>query len=473
MEGIVSISQVLTILWRRAWIVALVFLVAMIAAEGILLFSPARYDAEATASIDPGFVDPVTQRGGAGAVELLQGNMLQLVRSQQVGLDVVKRLNLVTNPIVQQQYQKSGYMGRESLQDWYASLLAASVRPSFIPGSNVLAIKFGLGDPNLAAQVANAFLAASVDTAVAMKASSADQTVQWFAPQIADLRREADEARAALEKFQAATNVATPTGTGTDKETTELVTVTQSLSAAKANLTLLQNQLSNDTTDLSVDPSDPDLQLLAGLKEKLSSGELWVELVKGSMGANNPKVLAEQSMIASLRKQIPEVAGKAKENVRTHLKQRITQMESLVASLEAEQAAGQKSLIEAQVRGNQLIEHYRDVNLRIEQLEGEERLASQAKLHSKLNFADIAQLDRAVPPLAPAFPNPQKVILIAVAAGLGVGLALAFLTEILDRRICVPSDLEFATGRPLLGVTLASNTSTSPYGTSPRFLRAS
>ena len=464
-SGTVSIGQVVVILLRRGWIVLMTFLAAMLVAAGVLLFTPPRYDAEATASIDPGFEDPITQQSHVGATALLQGNMVELVRSQRVALDVVKRLNLAANPVVQEDYRKSGYFGREGIQDWYAATLAKSVRPSFEPGTNVLSIKFGTRDPSLSALVANAFLAASVDAAVAMKAAAAEQTAQWFAPQLADLRREFAEARAGLEKFQHEHNVTLPEGQGTDKETTELQMVTHSLSSAKANLTLLQNQLSNDATDLSVDPSDPDLQLLASLKEKLSSAEVAAEAAKGVLGANNPKVTAIVAEIASLRKRIPDVTERAKDKARKHLKERIAQMESLIASLESEDAAAQKALITAQVQQNQLQEHYRNVRLRIEQLEAEQKLADQAKLHSKLTFADIAELDRAVPPVEPAFPDRMKVIAMSVGAGLALGLMLAFGIEMMDRRVRLPIDIEIATGAKLLGSVPAWRDSTSPFGT--------
>ncbi len=56
-----SVSQILVILMRRGWIVVLTLLTAMITAGGVLLFVPGRYDAVATASIDPGSVDPVSE----------------------------------------------------------------------------------------------------------------------------------------------------------------------------------------------------------------------------------------------------------------------------------------------------------------------------------------------------------------------------------------------------------------------------
>ena len=55
-----SLSQVMYILWRRGWIVALTFVFALMVAGGVLIFVPGRYDATATASIDPGNINPVT-----------------------------------------------------------------------------------------------------------------------------------------------------------------------------------------------------------------------------------------------------------------------------------------------------------------------------------------------------------------------------------------------------------------------------
>ena len=48
-----SVSQILVILMRRAWIIMLALLTTVIVASGVLLFVPGRYDAVASASIDP------------------------------------------------------------------------------------------------------------------------------------------------------------------------------------------------------------------------------------------------------------------------------------------------------------------------------------------------------------------------------------------------------------------------------------
>ena len=198
---------------------------------------------------------------------------------------------------------------------------------------------------------------------------------------------------------------------------------------------------------MSNDPSDPDLQILSGLKEKLSTAETDIAASKGVFGANNPKMVAQQANIATLRKQIADATDK----MRVHLKERIDLAQAQIASLEAEQDKAQKSLIDIQAQRDRLTQLQRDVDFRAEQLNARERAAEQAKLKSKLTFSDMTVLDKASPPVDPAFPKPFIVMPVGIAAGLALGLILALLAEAADRRVRFPIDLEHAAPAPFLG----------------------
>ena len=288
--------------------------------------------------------------------------------------------------------------GRESIDEWMASTLVKGVDPKFNMGTNVLAIKYKSGDPNQAALIANAFLASTIDGSVAMKAAAADQTARWFAPQIEELRKDLETSRAALEAFQAQTNMVSPTEGG-DSETSQYMAISQQLSAARAQLNTLQSRLTSGSTDLSNDPADPDLQILANLKEKLSTSQSAIEAAKSMLGANNPKMMAELANLASIRKQI----GDATEKMRQHLKERIATTQAQIASLQTEEAQAQKTLIEVQAQRDRLGQLQHDVAFRAEQLNARERAAEEAKLKSKLTFSNMTVLDKATPPLIRRF----------------------------------------------------------------------
>jgi polysaccharide biosynthesis transport protein len=466
----VSVSQVLVILLRRVWIVALAFLTTMVVAGGVLLFVPSRYDAIATASIDPGSINPISETSdaaGSSMIMLMQGNMISLITSERVALDVVKRLNLTASPLLQQSFRGSSSFGHENVDEWMASILLKNVDPKFNLGTNVLSIKYKSDDPNQAALVANAFLAATIDGSIAMKAAAADQTARWFAPQLEDLRKELESARTALATFQAKANMVAPT-TGGDSETSQYMAISGELSSATASLTAMQSRLASGSTELSNDPTDPDLQVLAGLKDRLSTSEAAIESAKGVLGANNPKMVADQANLGSIRRQIAE----ATEKMQQHLKERISTTQSQIASLEAAQAQAQKKLIEVQAQRDRMGELQRDVGFRVEQLNARERAAEQAKLQSKLTFSDITVLDKATPPIDPAFPKQIIVIPVGIAAGLALGLLLALLAEATDRRVRFPPDLEFAAPAPFLGSLDAARSRSRLLGAFGRRLRA-
>ncbi len=442
-----SLSQVLYILWRRGWIVALTFVFALIVAVGVLLFVPARYDGIATASIDPGSTNPLTDVGSTAPILLIQGNLLQLVQSERVALDVVNRLNLTANPAAQADFRTSSSFGHESIENWMAETILGHVDPKFEVGTNVLTIKYKASDPSQAALIANAFLAATIDASIAMKAAAGEQTAQWFSPQLDNLRKDLQASRSALEQFQARTNVVAPNAVGGDSESQALAAVTQDLANARGLLTSLQSRLNSGSTELANDPTDSDLQLISSLKERISSSQADIDAVKNALGANNPKLVAASSNLATLRKQLADAVEKSKE----HLKEKIAATQGQIASLEVAQAQAQKTLITAQAQRDHLGDLQRDLAFKVDELNARERAAAQARLQSKLTFADIAVLDKAVAPIAPAFPKPIIVVPAAIGGGLILGMILALIAESTDRRIRFPSDFSFVTSAPMLG----------------------
>jgi uncharacterized protein involved in exopolysaccharide biosynthesis len=299
-----------------------------------------------------------------------------------------------------------------------------------------------------------------------MKAAAGEQTARWFAPQVDELRNEVAQAREALENFQKKTNIVAPNSNGVDSEGAALTAINQELSSARTTLTIMQTRLDSGATNLSMDPSDPDLQVLSGLKEKLATALVAVDGVEQNLGSKNPKMVAETANIASLRRQIADAADRMKD----HLKERIASLKEQIARLEAAQAEAQKNLIDAQAQRDRLVDLQRDVGFRMNQLNLREKVAAQAKLQSKLTFADITVLDKAAPPIAPAFPKPIMVIPVGIGGGLTLGLILALMAEMTDRRVRIPADLEYAASAPMLGVIGANGRFSRVVA--PRSLRA-
>lgn len=442
-----SISQILQILLRRSWIVFLALFAALGVAVAVLLFVPSRYDAVASASIDPGNLDPISGSGGSNTlIGLMQGNLIQLVQSQRVALAVVRQLNLAADPNAQADFRNSASFGRLPIENYLADELLKSIDAKFTMGANVLTVKAKSTSPLRSSLVANGFLAATIDAAVEMKATSADQTARWFGPQIESLRTELAAARSALISYQKESSMLAPQ-TGGDSENSKLMAVTQDLSNAKAALTSLQSRFASPSVDLAMDPSDPDLQLLSSLKSKASSLETDVETLKSTLGGNNPKVAADVTQLKAVNQQIEDATRK----MRDHLRQRIEATKAQIAGIEQTRNAALHDMIDVQAQRDKLAELQRNVDMRQSQLDAQEKAAAQARLQSKLNFSSLTILDKAVPPPDPAFPKPVLVIVVALAGGLSLGLILGLLSEAIDRRIRFPEDMSYATSVRVLG----------------------
>ena len=76
-----SLHQVLTILLRRSWIVVLTFLTTVCLAGAILFLVPGRYDATATATVDPGDNPLAEGASGAAAIGMMEGIWLNSCRA--------------------------------------------------------------------------------------------------------------------------------------------------------------------------------------------------------------------------------------------------------------------------------------------------------------------------------------------------------------------------------------------------------
>lgn len=451
-----SPSQILTILLRKAWIIVVV-LVSTVFAAGVLLYVvPPRYDAVTTATVDPSQSDPVTgQVVGANGQRILQGNMVALAKSQRVSQDVVRRLNLTSNPSLMNQYRTSDSVGRVDAVDWIATELLRGIEARFNEGSNVLTITYKSANPSLAAQVANTFMAAFADAAIESKVSGAQQTAQWFEPQTEKLRQEVEDARQKMSRFQAAQKLA-PTGQGGtgDIDMSALQQISSEVSTTKAEIlrvrTALAQNVDSGNGDTAAQPFDSPL--MQSLKSNLANAVSEIGRVQTSVGANNPRLTGLVATQRSLQQQI----NAERKEIRASLERRLLTLEAQLGSIEKARADQLASVIAIQEQRDLLGLLGRDLEVRQERYMSAMRASASARLQGQLSFSNIAVLDKAVVPISPAFPKPRLVIPAALAAGLGLGTILALIAEAMNRKIRVARDLEFAASVPALGVLLSS-----------------
>ncbi|SNB70803.1 Uncharacterized protein involved in exopolysaccharide biosynthesis [Rhodoblastus acidophilus] len=436
----------LLVLRKRLRLAAAILGCALCGAAAALLITPARYDAVAVASIDPSSADPVSGLGPApGSVLIVQGNLAALARSNQVALDVVRRLDFDRDPEIQRAYSGVWRQPAADIRQFAAQRLLERLEVRFLPGSNVLTIGFRAAMPEHAATVANAFMTAFIDAAVALKGQSAQKAADWFAPQIEKAAARLADSRGRLESFQTEARLLAPGAN--DSEADRLLSIGNALSAAKTELVALQSQLATPGAGAN-DAQNPDVQTLVGLRASLASAEADIARLKAEAGASHPKMIEKQALRESLRAQIAEQT----DAYRAKLAERVAAQMLRVARMEKTYADNLRDMVGVQAQRDRLAQLRAEIQFQQDEVDRLQRAASQARLQSQLSFSNIAVIDRAAPPANPAAPKPLAALALAGGAGLGLAVLGALIVEALDRRIRRPEDLAEAAGAPLLGV---------------------
>lgn len=438
-----NFSQFLLILKAR-WLVAVLALGVTVATTLVVsLILPKNYTANVSLVVDSKAKDPIT--GTLLPMQLLPGYLatqVDIIKSQNVALKVVDGLKLSENPTIRQQYQESGQTGGD-IRHWLSDLLLKKldVKPS--RESSVIQVEFEGADPRFAAIVANAFAQAYVHTNLELKVEPAKQTTAFYDDQIKQLRGTLEKAQSALSDYQQKKGLVA-SDERIDVETARLAELSSQLVAAQAqtyDTTSRQSQSQNALAEVEQNP------LIQGLKRDLAVGETKLSELAQKVGKNHPQYQRAQAEVESLRAKLEAEMKVATRSVGTTAKVAQTREGDIRGAL-----AAQKSRVLA------LKQHRDEAAVLIRDVENAQRLYDaalqrygQTRLEAQNSQTDIAILNPAVPPTEASSPKVVLNTILAVFLGSLLGIGLAFLMEMLDRRVRSGEDLTAALDLAVLG----------------------
>ncbi len=438
-----NFSQFLLILKAR-WLVAVLALGVTVATTLVVsLILPKNYTANVSLVVDSKAKDPIT--GTLLPMQLLPGYLatqVDIIKSQNVALKVVDGLKLSENPTIRQQYQESGQTGGD-IRHWLSDLLLKKldVKPS--RESSVIQVEFEGADPRFAAIVANAFAQAYVHTNLELKVEPAKQTTAFYDDQIKQLRGTLEKAQAALSDYQQKKGLVA-SDERIDVETARLAELSSQLVAAQAqtyDTTSRQSQSQNALAEVEQNP------LIQGLKRDLAVGETKLSELAQKVGKNHPQYQRAQAEVDSLRAKLEAEMKVATRSVGTTAKVAQTREGDIRGAL-----AAQKSRVLA------LKQSRDEAAVLIRDVENAQRLYDaalqrygQTRLEAQNSQTDIAILNPAVPPTEASSPKVVLNTILAVFLGSLLGIGLAFLMEMLDRRVRSGEDLTAALDLAVLG----------------------
>jgi polysaccharide biosynthesis transport protein len=446
-------QQLLTILRARFWLVLLLLGTTVAVAATLSLVLPKRYVAAVSLVVDTKAADPLT--GALLPLQMLPGyvaTQVDIIESHSVALKVVDRLKLAELPAIGQEFREDTG-GAGSIRDWLADrlLLQLDVRPA--RESSVIDITYSSTDPRVAAEMANAFGDAYVQTSLELKVDPARRQAGWFEDQVSELRKGFEQAQQRLSQYQSDHEIVVSEVDRIDLEnarlaelSTQLIGAQTAMYAADTRQTQMGDAVHRDRLD-----ELPDIlgnPLVQNLKAELVRSEAKLADFNSRYGANHPLYVSAAAERDSLRARLAVELTTARGGIDQAAQIAGRQVRALQDAVEHQKSR----VLDLNQQRDTLAVLTRDVESARAAYDAAMQRKAHVRLESEVNQTDIAVLNPAVPPLMPAFPLLKVNVALAVVLGALLGIGAALLAELADRRIRLRTDLPELAGVPLLAV---------------------
>ncbi len=439
-----TLHQFLLILRARYRLALLVAL--LITALGLLtgMLRPRSYSAQTSLLVDVRAPDPVAAAQGISGViaPSYMATQVDIIAGERVAQRVIDQLGLAQNSQWQARWQ-AVTQGIGSYEAWLLETLRSGldVRPA--RESNVIHVSYKAPEPQVAADLANAFAQAYVETVLALRTEPARVYAQWFDQQVRTARDQLELAQSRMSAYAQRVGLAS-TDERLDHETTRLAELSSQLTAVQGQNTDAQSKRLAVSETVAEAMNSP---LIAGLRADLGRLEARLRELGVNLGPNHPQILRLQTELAAVRSQLQtETArvGSAIDTSWTVGRERERELQSALAAQKSRVMSLNKQRDELNV-------YRRDVEAAQRSYDEVSKSASLTRLQSLSNQTNIMRLDTA---MAPQRPTGLSTTLLALAGAFGgglIGIGLVLWMELAHRRVRSAADLVQVLDLPVLG----------------------
>jgi len=441
-----SITQFFIVLrarWRSAAL-ALLAVITLVTCGSLLL--PARYTATASVVLDVKSPDPI---GGTAlqpaAVSAYMATQTDVLRSERVALRVIRSLRLEQDGELQNQW-KDATQSNGEFQAWLADLMLKKLDVKPARESNVLTVAYTSPSPSLSAGIANAFVAAYIDTTLELRTEPAKQYNSFFDERARQLRDAVAQAQSKLSAYQQDNGIVA-LDEKLDVENsrlTELSSQLVTLQALADESASRQGQTGGNGDSMQEVLNNP---LVAKLSEELSRQEARLNELSPRLGERHPQVLELQASIAqsSARLATEKRRVNASVGVNSSVNQaRVRQVSSALDEQRTKVLRLKRQRDEAAVL-------QRDVENAQRAHDAMVTRVNDTSIESQNKQTNVSVLKRASPPAFRSSPKMLLNVAGAIVLGLLVGVGVALVRELLDPRLRTDGDVVSVLKQPLLG----------------------
>ena len=463
-----TIRQFLNILWSRKSILLSVIAITASLTLLVNLRLPKQFIATTALVVDQRGVDQIT--GLTVPVQLLAGYMAtqtEVIASANVARKVVTKLKLHESPLFLEKLNTKPSNLLDPIDQIAAQLLSnLDVKPS--RESSLIQINFTSTDPQLAAQIANAFADAYVQTSIELRAQPAKANADWFDSQLAILRERLANAQSVLSSYQQQHGIVA-SDDRIDIETARLSDLSKQLveSQAKTNELVSRKQLLSNTGK-NGGPSESlqevlNSSLIQSLKSDAARAEANFAELSKRLDKNHPQYKQAEAEVNSLHQQIQSEVKMVLNSINSGTNAS-KQRDALLASSLADQKA---KVLELKQQHDEIAVLSHEVENAQKAYDAAMQRSVQTHMESEANQSNISILNSALPPQNASKPKIMVNLVISLFLGGLLGVMISLVIELVDRRVRSAQDVAELVGVPVFAVISRQDRKTALFNKLP------
>lgn len=335
------------------------------------------------------------------------------------------------------------------------NLLLENVAITPVTNSRLVDIGFTSADPDVSAEVANAWAQGFIEASLARRFDATADARKFLEQRLSELREKLESSERQLISYSASTGIVTLESSQVDGKTTSRRTLAaadlEALNGALAEATadriqaeaLARNSVDRDTRTTAAALTGPTRQRRAEL-----AAEYERLMVQFDPSYPRARALKEQidALDQSIAREEARVRSGASSDLQATYRAALTreqalrsQVETLRARYSAEQRAGiDNNILQREVDTNRqlydaLLQRYKEIGV------------------ARVGANNISIVDSAEVPTSPSQPNLALNLLFALIAGIGLAGVVTVALNQIDEGVRIPADVAPNLGIPLLG----------------------
>lgn len=334
--------------------------------------------------------------------------------------------------------------------------LAGKVKLQMVGESRAISVAITSWSPETAAAAANTLADLYVADRMEAKRSEAARANQWLSDQLVDVRRKAEESQRAVQAYRSEAGLIMG-----DRNTTlpasEASRLTDELVKAKSARALAEARLGQVTTviksggGIETVPEVMESSVVQALRQNEATLSADLAELSQYYGKNHPTILPVRQKLEEVRRSIRAETQRILSSLERQVEAARASEQGLADSLRemkgdlgaSNRAQGELQILEAEAAANQmLLDTF---------LQRFKETAAEGSMH----VPDARIVSRADQPANPSYPKKLQILLLSLAAALGLGIGLAFINEALDDTIRSMEQAEKGLGVTALGLVPA------------------